>query len=366
MKITCFFIIAVLFYSCTQQVINEDYNWESYPSVQINNGKVISVEGRPFEAEQKFNLISDNYFFCRTTFSQSGELNFYELVNDTLQWRSLITRKGEGPLEMNSHSKVERVSDKSLALLSDGYSAKVFLLNSTKTADIANLANWNPLAVSDKLGYVNSINMIDSIHALCTLVGDHPSMFGLYNFKENTFSYVPSPYPSDEMNNTTRTFVYSGFVTKHPERNSFLYMCSSGRYMYTFDLRDSIMDNVASLYNVYPECSDTKAEVSTSASQETLMPGESVITADYIYVRLNKFKFNEREIVLENNNGYPAWFNNEIKVFDWSGNPIGSYVFDHYISSFRVDSKNEFLYATTMDPETQEITLLKYQLKPLN
>lgn len=63
------------------------------------------------------------------------------------------------------------------------------------------------------------------------------------------------------------------------------------------------------------------------------------------------------------NEGYACWFNNEIKVFDWDGNPVRTYKFDRYLSNFVVDREDRFLYAMTKDVETDKDSLVKYELK---
>ena len=63
------------------------------------------------------------------------------------------------------------------------------------------------------------------------------------------------------------------------------------------------------------------------------------------------------------NAGYPCWFNNEIKVFDWYGNPVRSYRFDRYLSNFVVDSHDRYLYAVTKDVSTDDASLVRYDLE---
>lgn len=353
----------LLITSCSQEKKQQKVDWNQYPVEKLSDPKKIVIPERDFEAEQQFNLINDCYFFCTTTFSDTGELYLYRLDNDTLKWQSLITQKGEGPLEMSGNSRVCSTKEGDLVLFSTEYKTKIFTLPKERIADISVLSNWQRHITSSRIGYIDKMVPIDTTRFLLTTVGDVSSMFATYQLGDTALTFIPCTYPDDEFKNVSRSMMYYGDVTKHPAKEKYFYKCASGRYMYVFDLKDGRMENISYLYNEPPIYTLAKDGVNVNEADNSFLGGDFYVTEKYIYVKVINFTLKDFGKEHDRNNGYDCWFTNQIFVFDWSGNPVKSYSLDTYISDFAVDSKDQLLYAVTKNVETDDVSLIKYHLK---
>lgn len=177
---------------------------------------------------------------------------------------------------------------------------------------------------------------IDTTRFLVTTVGDVPSLLATYQLGDTLLSFIPFPYPDDEFSNASKAIVYNGNIYKHPTEERYFYQCLSGRYAYTFTLKDNRMENVSYLLNEPPVFQLGKDGTNVYMANETLFGGTCYVTGKYIYVKLENFTMGDfaEGTIEKRNEGYACWFNNEIKVFDWDGNPVRTYKFDRYLSNF--------------------------------
>ncbi|MDO5762182.1 MAG: hypothetical protein Q4P12_05920, partial [Bacteroidales bacterium] len=52
----------------------------------------------------------------------------------------------------------------------------------------------------------------------------------------------------------------------------------------------------------------------------------------------------------------------EVHKFTWRGEPVSNYKLDRYAYSISVNTTEDMLYATCIDPETSEPQFVKYKL----
>lgn len=363
MKAEIILSLYLLITSCHQEIKYQEIDWEQYPVEELSHPKKIVIPEGDFDAEQQFNLINDRYFFCCETFSQAGELHLYRLDNDTLKWQGLITKKGEGPLEMLGRSNVYSTLTNKLVLLSSSFRTKIFTLPDDRISDISDLSKWQGYTVPEQVGFINEMLPIDTTRFLLTTVGDVPSMFATYHLGDTALTFIPCPYPDDGFKNASKAVMYDGLIHKHPSKELYFYQCTSGHYMYTFELKDNQMENITYLYNEPPVYKLQKDGINTYMADETIFGGVSFVTEKYIYLKLNDFTMGDLGNEYDRNEGYPCWFNNQLRVFDWSGKPVKTYNLDAYISDFVVDSHDQTLYAITKNVETDDVSFMKYDLK---
>lgn len=350
--------------SCQDSKQESETDWSRYPTVEVTNPTQLVTTGRIIETEQHMHLINDKYFFFIECFSQTGELHLYQLSGDTLKWEGLVTQRGEGPLEMSDHSQVYAWKG-NMIVLSTAYRTQVFVLPAGRIADRSRLDKWGKYTVPHQVGFIDDMVPIDTTRYLVTTVGDVPSLLATYQLGDTALSYVPFPYPKDDFTNASKAIVYNGNIYRHPVEEKYLYNCSSGRYAYTFTLKGGQMSDISYLFNDPPVYVLGKDGINVYMANETLFGGDCYVTGKYIYVRLRNFTMGDLvdDTIEARNAGYPCWFNNEIKVFDWDGHPVRSYKFDRYLSNFVVDSHDRYLYGITKDVSTDDASLVRYELE---
>lgn len=62
--------------------------------------------------------------------------------------------------------------------------------------------------------------------------------------------------------------------------------------------------------------------------------------------------------------GYPNWYVDEIEVYDWSGKFVDNYRTDRPFYSYAVSADNRCLYTMSMDLDTKEQIIMRYELQP--
>lgn len=370
MKKNIFYIIIVclILSNCTgkkeQKEQEQEIDWTE-KTASLSNPKKIIVPTNPFATEIGFRLIDDQYIFSTLSFYQDQILYMYHLQNDTLNYINKITQKGNGPLEMNSTSYVYQQPDKSLFLVSNGYSPKCFWLNDGDSSKITNLGAWEVINFpKESSGIMAHIVLpLNDSRILIKTIGDVSTPFAYYNKGDSVLTYFPYPYPETDTktSNAQKAIMYAGRIHKHPKKNRIINTCQEGTYACILDIEKDSIKTIKHIYNQLPEY--TPAEDGSNIHPKDNKRGFPCIAVTEQYIYLQKSNFVLSDLRKDNpNNGYPIWFDRTIYVFDWEGNPVKKYNLDTYVSSFVVDSNDKFIYAQTMDPSDGSCSIIKYEL----
>lgn len=363
--LVCISILLLASCNTSNTNVNEDVDWQKYPISNLFNPEKINVSGLEFLDEQMLYIVNDTFLFCKPTFAKTGELHLYKLKDDTLTWMKEMIRVGAGPWETLGSSDVRRGTAGDVFVGAPSYSPKAFRLSSLADSVLFDKQKWENHKLPSGVAYISRILPVVDKQFLVTMSGDFPSFLASYALGDSAYSYIPFPYPDDEYNNISRTMVYDGTIEKHPEENKFLYSCTSGKYMFVFELKDGEMQNLRYLYDNPPKYNLAKdGTMITSLTNETFLGGKVYVTDRYIYVAMNDFKWEDfkRRTIEDKNGGFPNWFNNKIYVYDWDANPVKSFQLDLYVADFVVDSQDKHIYAITKDVDTDDVTLVKYSL----
>ena len=173
-------------------------------------------------------------------------------------------------------------------------------------------------------------------------------------------------WPSDEFDGNFRTkqalYMDNAKIFKNDALDKYLYVSMMGKYMEVFDIIDNQIANRQSICDIYPKY-ETHNDGVDYKTEDEINRGFYVYTTDsLIYARPIEFSLESLRSG-ENYKGYSLFFSENIHVFDWSGNFMRKYELDTPIYSFIVDDKNDVLYTTTVDLETDESIVKKYILK---
>lgn len=83
-------------------------------------------------------------------------------------------------------------------------------------------------------------------------------------------------------------------------------------------------------------------------------------TRKYIYATLGKTRHELME--KDSFKGYPITYGDEIEIYNWDGNFIDNYQTDTPFYSFAVSSDNRYLYTMSLDLDSKETVIRRYEL----
>lgn len=365
-KVGIFAVMLLLFNSChNKEGKVQEINWEPL-TVSLSNPQKIEIPQVAFECENSIQMIGNQYFFCTPSFEKGSKLNLYRLEDDTLKFLNTITQKGEGPLETAAQCRVYLRADSAIVIAAPSYNSKIFVLEKDKMSDICNISKWTSIPIpKGNVAFIDGIVPLNSSRFLITQIGDVPSMFSYFASSDTNVVSIPCVYPKVdlELQDAQKTMMYAGKSIKHPIEDKVLFYSQLGEYAYIFDLKDGKMDNKIQLKNNPPVYKLGKDGVNVNPSSSNRLSSFFYATEKYLYEKVHKFTLGMIGHETEKNDGYDGWFNNEVCVYDWNGNPVKRYKLDNYISSLVVDSNDENMYCITKDIATDDISLIKYNLK---
>lgn len=367
-KIYYIAIVCCIAISCSdnQPKQEKEFDWTG-KTINLVNSQEIIVPENPFITEIQFNILNDEYLFCRFSFYQDESLYAYKFKNDTLNYIGKVTQKGDGPLEMVGSSLMHQLPNKSLVLTTDGYNPKTFKLHENDFSKITKLDTWDLIKfpINDIGTMVERVLPLNDSRILIKAMGNVPAPFAYYNKGDSALTYFSYPdieTKSKTTNISQRTIMYAGKIIKHPTKDRFIRTCQIGTYACILDVKDQDIEFVNYIYNNPPEHILDKDGFNAHPKNSNKLGFTCIAaTEKYIYMMKNDFTLDDLGVD-DKNNGYPLWFNKQVYVFDWEGNPIKKYNLDKYISNFVVDSKDKYFYAQTMDPTDGNCSLVKYEL----
>ena len=84
----------------TKKQKEQEFDWTG-KTVDLTNPQEIVIPEKPFITEVHFNILNDEYLFCRFSWHPDEALHAYKFKNDMLNYIGKVTQKGDGPLEMS-------------------------------------------------------------------------------------------------------------------------------------------------------------------------------------------------------------------------------------------------------------------------
>ena len=137
------------------------------------------------------------------------------------------------------------------------------------------------------------------------------------------------------------------------------YAHSEARYMFIGKVDNNSLSEIKTIYSSLP-----KYEVKPDGNIRYGKDGEYGIklssTEEYIFAMLGR-KLKEAQ-ASKLYKGYPNRYFDEIEVYDWDGTFVANYQTDIPFYSHTVTSDNHFLYILTMDLESSEECIVRYEL----
>lgn len=166
------------------------------------------------------------------------------------------------------------------------------------------------------------------------------------------------PNDSTEYSNHSKQMVYMNCALCS-RGDRVCYAHSEARYMFIGEVDNNSIKETKTIYSSLP-----KYEVKQDGNIRYGKDGEYGIrlcsTDDYIFAMLGRTVKEVRASELYK--GYPNYYYDEIEVYDWEGSFVANFQTDKPFYGHAVTSDNHYLYVMTMDLETSEECVVRYEL----
>jgi hypothetical protein len=137
---------------------------------------------------------------------------------------------------------------------------------------------------------------------------------------------------------------------------------NEGRYLFISKIGDKTLGKPVEIYSHIP---GYKAEADGNVTYDDDCENGIIpyTTSRFIYAQLSR---NRKEThASEDYKGYPRYYFDEIEVYDWNGKFIGNFRTDKPFSSFVVSPDDRFVYTLSIDLQTKEPEIIRYNLPKL-
>lgn len=346
----CIAQLFILLFSCSNHPL---------AIVEQKNGCVLSTDSL-FNGSYLYGM-NDDYIIMRS-YDRDSLIYVSKIVGDTLKTNHSFLSKGQGPYDVNLISV--DVGDSLLTIL-DIRGGKAFLVDyriRQKKED------WGKIYLSSKIKEkftfgTSDVVWVDSVSFLF-LGGQINSKNILSVYNTITGDVSPINYwPNDSFEGETiiKQMVYmsnsSLFCNKR--MNRFLYKSGNGQLLELFDLVGKNFKTIGYICDEFPKY----RLADDGLNYKLLYPNEK----NYEIIKVSA---NESFIYVMSTPGiphmeyknFPFYYGDFISVYDWDGNKIKEFKTDIPFCTFVVDSNNKYLYTSTIDDESGDDIIIRYEL----
>lgn len=139
----------------------------------------------------------------------------------------------------------------------------------------------------------------------------------------------------------------------------FVYANNYARYMFIGTVSDGAVKETASIYAHLPQY-EVKPDGNIRYSKDGEEGIKPYVTKKFVYAKVGR---TIREVdASDGYKGYPNWCFDEVEVYDWNGEFKDNYRTDRPFNSFVVSADDRYLYTMSVDLETKEWIVLRYEL----
>ena len=348
-RIICF-IFILTFMSCVSKNNNKDlvYNWDN-KEVLLKVQDSIEID-TIIDYIIQIHKIGDSFLieypYDWAIFKKKGNKLFFE---------SFLIRKGNGPCETLSSTRLSRLNDGRLFLGECIGSEKILISSTTCEKGIEEISEWK---ISKRSGanpfYFESIQPVNDQIVIGSIQGNNVSKFVAYNLYENKYHSLNYTYPSlyDDLSDFEKSYATEGVLMKKPDANKYLFSTLTGSYTFIFDCNGEVITDIEMIYN-HPAKYKTSAEegkrpkLLDAQTKYNVMP---YVTSNCIYMSDRYFTvkdvFGSSEL-----DELPYYYIKEVVSFDWKGNPFQKYILEHPIRSMFVNADDSVLYGIGVNEE---------------
>lgn len=342
--------ISLLFYNCSNHPLT---------IVEQKNGCILDTDSL-FNGNYLYGM-NDNYIIMRS-YDRDSLIYVSTIVGDSLKTNHSFLSKGQGPYDVNLISV--NVDDSLLTIL-DVKGGKAFLIDYRIRSQ---KKDWVKINLSSKIRETftfgtSDIVWVDSVSFLF-LGGqiNSKNILSIYNTKTGDVSpvdYWPNDGFKGEKMIKQMVYMSNSSLYHNKRMNRFLYKSGNGQLLELFDLKGRNFKTIGYICDEFPKYK----LADDGLNYKLLYPNEK----NYEIIEVS---VNDSFIYLMSTPGiphmeykkYPFYYGDFISVYDWNGNKIKEFKTDIPFCTFVVDSNNEYLYTSTIDNESGDDIIIRYEL----
>lgn len=342
--------ISLLFYNCSNHPLT---------IVEQKNGCILDTDSL-FNGNYLYGM-NDNYIIMRS-YDRDSLIYVSTIVGDSLKTNHSFLSKGQGPYDVNLISV--NVDDSLLTIL-DVKGGKAFLIDYRIRSQ---KKDWVKINLSSKIRETftfgtSDIAWVDSVSFLF-LGGqiNSKNILSIYNTKTGDVSpveYWPNDGFKGEKMIKQMVYMSNSSLYHNKRMNRFLYKSGNGQLLELFDLKGRNFKTIGYICDEFPKYK----LADDGLNYKLLYPNEK----NYEIIEVS---VNDSFIYLMSTPGiphmeykkYPFYYGDFISVYDWNGNKIKEFKTDIPFCTFVVDSNNEYLYTSTIDNESGDDIIIRYEL----
>ena len=165
------------------------------------------------------------------------------------------------------------------------------------------------------------------------------------------------PDDGNECGTEVKQMAYMNNMVFGLDGGRFVYGTRPGRYLAVMMAVDDAVEVLCRLYDVFPRFFEKNHNIRYLPDQHK---GVKIkVSQNRLYVSV----YPDRKAEEKDYKGYPSYCFDEIEIYDWDGRFIKCIRTDRPYSTFCPSSDDRYLYTTSIDLETGEDMLLRYELK---
>lgn len=330
-------ILATLLICCSNKKQVEENNVAiSHKSIQLKNdflgkpGPIILIDNNVIGIDYRL----DSCFFCVNTkndsiyrFGSRGNGPSEFIYPFTLQY---IDERHFGSFDLNSGKYTQFAIENESTNLEKQYN--VINDEASMSFDFKQVSNNSYLGLGP---YKENMYII---------------LDSLANIKSSFFEFPNKDKDEKNIKNYLRAMAYQGRLNLNPERNKFIYTSIWGDIIHIYNIKNNSIEVIKKIENIYPSYvpqQDSEGYSAPLSKSNIVGCISSATTEKYIYLlcsgeRLEKFAKDRKE-----------FYGTIVRVYDWNGNKIQSFILDVECSNICVSQDDKMLYAISDNPDPE-------------
>jgi len=324
------------------------------------SGKVLQV--KDFPAYRIFGSIN-GYLLCQAD-RDTSRVVFYRIEGDSLKYAAGIINKGRGPHEF---IYVEFSLCKDTLFVSNSSPTGMSEIWGIPLNDIPHIGDinrwkaykWSGQKIMTGLSFAKASGGKFIVAGGLTNTRHILSMVDFPKNQLNQFDLWPKDSTAASLFSKQMVYLQSHLAIND---GKLFYACLEGRYMFITKIGEKSLGKPVYIYSHLPGYK-ARPDGNVDFDDDCEYGIFPYTTSRFIYAQLER---NRKEIdASEEYKGYPWLYFDEIEVYDWKGKFIGNFRTDKPFSSFVVSPDDRFVYTLSIDLQTKEPEIIRYNLPKL-
>jgi len=338
---------------------------DTTPSVSNLKGKTLLCEnfnGLSFIGMNDSNIVIRSY--TDTLFE------IYKINGEKIEMIKRFGLKGNGPSEYNIFATYfDNLRSDLYVLENNGKLTHGSVIN-INNKDITNEKTWTKIDFKGMKPFYSGFSFIPESKDSFLIIGavsNSKNFLSRISISDKSITpidyWVKNKYAPDNNYITQRIYIDNANISINKTKHKFLYSGGNGKVVYIFNLKGNKVDSLIKIYDEV-KVHKTADGINYQFPQKVNWDLFTKTTDKYVYIRLYKYEKNNGNI--DDYKGYPYYYSDNLKIYDWNGRHIVDINFDTPFYDFIVDKNNKFILTLTNDLKTKETIVRKYFIQNIN